>query len=494
MSRAPRNHRRLSQALIACGCAVTLLAGCSEGDAGEDRTADPAPRVPTGRGAGERGLGDFDRDGYDDFVTSLTTRNKFREPTGYHLLVLPGSAKGLDPGRRRTYRDFFYGPLLRADLNGDGYTDLVATQTDHHAKDPARRDDPGTAVILPGGKKGLGDPIPVKAAGLVMASAATDVDGDGAVDLVYAGHHPDGKDTELPDRQGLVAYGPFGTDAAPARTAELKNTASPSQATSGDFDGDGYGDVMFTDPSPGEEDADPPADNGPYVTYFRGGPRGLTPARPPGNLGNDTYDGVLVPRSGDVDGDGIEDILAPGYREVGVAEGPASGRLTVAYGSKSGAGGGRANAVFDQETPGVPGDSQGKDGFGRGAGTGDVNGDGHPDLLVDTPGEDQGNGRFTLLPGGPDGSPTGANASAFDLDTPGVPGKHDPSGGDGFAATFPLLDVNGDGRSDVVANAPGYRRGKGGLWLFPGTPEGLGTAGRIQFLDPSGLGLPPRTA
>ncbi|MGW6159134.1 FG-GAP repeat protein, partial [Streptomyces sp. NPDC055144] len=453
---------------------MTLLVGCSEGDAREDRTADPAPRVPTSRGAGERGLGDFDRDGYDDFVTSMTTRNKFREPTGYHLLVLPGSAKGLDPGRRRTYRDFFYGPLHRADLDIDGYTDLVATQTDRHAEDPARRDDPGTAVILPGGRKGLGDPVPVKAAGLVMASAAADVDGDGAVDLICSGHHPNPIDTELPDRQGLVAYGPFGKDGTPARTAELKDAASPSQAISGDFDGDGYGDVLFTDPDPGEEDADPPPANGPSVTYFRGSPRGLAPARPPANLDNETYDGVLVPHSGDVDGDGIEDILSPGYREVGVAEGPASGRLTVAYGSKSGVGGGRPNAVFDQETPGVPGDSQGKDGFGRNAGTGDVNDDGHRDLLVGTPGEDQRNGRFTLLPGGPDGPPTGANATAFDLDTPGVPGRHDPWGGDEFSATFPLLDVNGDGRSDVVATAPGYRRGKGGLWLFPGTPEGLG--------------------
>ena len=70
MSLAPRNLPLCSvEALIACGCAVTLLAGCSEGDAREDRTADPAPRVPTGRGTGgERGLGDFDRDGYDDLL------------------------------------------------------------------------------------------------------------------------------------------------------------------------------------------------------------------------------------------------------------------------------------------------------------------------------------------------------------------------------------------------------------------------------------------
>ncbi|MEU6659069.1 hypothetical protein [Streptomyces sp. NPDC046821] len=473
---------------------MTLLAGCSGPGSRSEATGDPAPRVPTGRGAGERGLGDFDRDGYDDYVTALTTRNKFRQPTAYHLLVLPGSAKGLDPERRRTYRNAYYGPLLRGDLDGDGYTDLAATQVDRHAKDRTLRDAPWRTVILPGGRKGLGDPIPVKVAGLVSARAVVDVDGDGSLDLVDPGHHPNAIDTQLPDRQGLVAYGPFGKDGTPARTAELKDAASPGDATSGDFDGDGYGDVLFTDPDPGPEDADPPPLDGPAVTYFRGSPRGLTPAPPPKNLGNETYDGVMVPRSGDVDGDGITDILAPGYRDVGVAEGPASGRLTVAYGSKSGVGGGRPNSVFDQETPGVPGDSQGKDGFGRGAGTGDVNGDGHPDLVVNTPGEDQGDGRFTLLPGGPGGPPTGSHATAFDLDTPGVPGRHDPSGGDGFGATFPLLDVNGDGRSDVVATAPGYRRGKGGLWLFPGTPDGLAAAGRIQYLNPSDLGLPPRTA
>ncbi|MFF2159829.1 hypothetical protein ACFVWP_03740 [Streptomyces sp. NPDC058175] len=54
---------------------MTLLAGCSEGDAREDRTADPAPRVPAGRGAGERGLGDFDREKVS--VYALITQDRF---------------------------------------------------------------------------------------------------------------------------------------------------------------------------------------------------------------------------------------------------------------------------------------------------------------------------------------------------------------------------------------------------------------------------------
>ncbi|MEV8318387.1 FG-GAP repeat protein [Streptomyces sp. NPDC059900] len=90
--------------------------------------------------------------------------------------------------------------------------------------------------------------------------------------------------------------------------------------------------------------------------------------------------------------------------------------------------------------------------FGALSGTGEVNGDGHPDLVISTPGGDEA-GRFRLLPGELDGSgPAPSGATACDATA---------YGRTSISATLPPLDINGDTYADVVAETPG------GLLLFP---------------------------
>ncbi|MFD8153085.1 FG-GAP and VCBS repeat-containing protein [Streptomyces sp. NPDC059720] len=440
------------------GCALLLLTGCTgdsgrrDGTAGGAGESRPAPRDRDGRSTSR--TGDFDKDGYDDFVTVDPQRGS-GESSG-HVVVVPGSKKGLDAARATRYDDVYSGPLLRGDLDGDGFTDLVAT------REPARQGrkaEPGgtyEAVVMFGGRNGLGKAVPVAAPRRFLAVAVADVNGDGAVDLIDRGKGAQQKDPErIP---GRIAYGPFDRGGAPARLVEQDWVAAGGGTTSGDFDADGFDDLLFTGSPPYAEDEEPGADAIPATAYFRGSADGPVRSGPPRGLDNGVEDGVLTPLAGDVNGDGITDLLVGGGGIASPAEGLDPGQLTVVHGAPGGPGTGRRNTVYSQETPGIPGDAQGKDMFGATSGTGDVNGDGHPDLVINTPGEDRA-GRFTLLPGATDGSgPDPSRATAFDATTYGARSMR---------AGVPLLDVNGDGCTDVVAETPD------GLLLFPGGTGGF---------------------
>ncbi|MEU3554402.1 FG-GAP repeat protein [Streptomyces fragilis] len=487
MSRSPRTRRirRILRAAVALtGVAVFSLAGCR----GDDDQRPPAPRDRNGHG--DRSLGDFDKDGYDDFATTVVAEDpKLRsEPEGHRLVVVPGSRRGLDTARHRVFAGL-EGPLLRADLDGDGYTDLAAR------RDPNPGGAPGPggareAVILHGGRDGLGDPVPVRAEGDFHLAAVADVDGDDHPDLIDGGVGRVSHDPGVRPRPGRIAYGPFGRDGAPAREVRQEWNTVGGALTAGDFDGDDYDDLLFTTTQTPVPDQDEP-EFVPVDTYFRGGPGGPEPARYPPDPDNQVADGPTVPAAGDVDGDGRTDLLVHGDRRVDYDRHPTAGRLTVVYGAEGGLGTGRKTVTLDQETPGVPGDSEHGDRFGSDAGTGDVTGDGHPDLVVNSPGEDRRSGRVTLVPGTPEG-PDPSRAVVVDLDTPGVPGERYPSGRDNFAATFPLLDVDGDRHADVVARAVGYYvRSTPGLWLIPGGTSGFRTDA-VRSVKPGPLGLDPR--
>ncbi|WP_448320767.1 FG-GAP and VCBS repeat-containing protein [Streptomyces sp. CO7] len=484
MRRSPRSRRTLHAALALTGLVALSLTGCQAG--GDERPSTPRDR----KGHGARSLGDFDKDGYDDFATTVVaedTKLRYR-PEGSRLVVVPGSRSGLDTARHRVFAGL-QGPLLRADLDGDGYTDLAAMRDPN----PGGVPEPGSAreaVILHGGRDGLGDPVPVPAEDDFNLAAVADVDGDGHADLIDRGVGRVSKDPGVRPRPGRIAYGPFGRDGAPAREVRQEWNTVGGAMTAGDFDGDDHDDLLFTTVQTPEPDQDVPEFT-PVDTYFRGGPEGPVPAEYPTDLDNRAADGPTVPAAGDVDGDGHTDLLVFGDRHVEYDRFPTAGRLTVVYGAQGGIGTGRKTVTLDQETPGIPGDSQHGDHFGAGAGTGDVTGDGHPDLVVNSPGEDRRSGRVTLVPGTPEG-PDPARASVVDLDTPGVPGERYASGRDNFAATFPLLDIDGDRHADVVALAVGYYvRSTPGLWLIPGGDAGFDTEA-IRSVKPGPLGLDPR--
>ncbi|SEB84594.1 FG-GAP and VCBS repeat-containing protein [Streptomyces melanosporofaciens] len=396
------------------GAAVTvsvlLLAGCSEGGHGG-----PKPVEGATKGTAGASLGDFDGDGYDDFATAIRPTSASRGPLPARLAVVYGSAHGPDPRRRLVVdgaEDDYVGPLLRTDLDRDGFTDLVTARFRHGSSPRGERT--GETVMLRGGSRGLAAPRPLRggAAGF-LALAVGDFDGDGAADLLASAADGRGADGRGAVR---VLYGPFGTTADPARTTPLPTgrarRAAPATATAGDFDGDRRTDVVLTyrydlaqPERPDQPDQPEPDDTAPLdtpVAHYRGGPKGLVrDKRPEARLAHalGTEDGPREPAAGDADHDGIDDLLAPGQGTLGPGRHSGAGRLTVVHGARSGLGRGRSDLTVDPSGPGLPGDARRGDGFGGSPAVGDITGDGRPDLVVATPEKNYGNGRLTLLPG-----------------------------------------------------------------------------------------------
>jgi hypothetical protein len=492
-SRIPRALAALAGAALTGVAAFSLTACGPDGDPGDSSAARPERNGAPGlAGLDHDTLGDFDRDGYDDYATAVTAADVDLRytPEGRRVVIVPGSEEGLDTARRRVLPGLD-GPLLRADLDGDGYTDLAATR-DPNPGGPPRPGAARQAVVLHGGPDGLGEPVPVAAEGDFTLVAVADVDGDGHPDLIDRGAGRQDNDPGAEHRPGRIAYGPLDRDGVPARLAGQDWKATAGGVTAGDFDGDRYDDLLFTTTQTGPEEDGGGAAVAPVDAYFRGTPDGPVRAEYPRGLDDDAADGPTVPAAGDVDGDGTTDLLVAGDRRVGYDRHPTAGRLTIVHGAKGGGPGtGRGTLTLDQETPGIPGDSQHGDRFGSGSGTGDVTGDGHPDLVVNSPGEDGRSGRLTLIPGSAEG-PDPARATAVDLDTPGVPGERHPSGRDGFGAAFPLLDVDGDRHADVVALSVGYfLDSRPRLLLLPGGPSGLDTRA-ARSVDAGSVGLDPR--
>ncbi|NGN64631.1 hypothetical protein G5C51_12055 [Streptomyces sp. A7024] len=436
---------------------------------------------------------DFNGDGHRDLVAGVSGGTVGGATYAGYVSVVPGSASG--PVAGKAYRvsqsstgvpgsseqyDRFGAAFESADLNADGYADLVVSAA-------GEDDDAGRLTILWGAKSGLsgGATIPsgggfngYGGVGVVIA----DVTGDGTADIVSGN---DGEEV------GSLSYakGPFTRGTTPAGLTriddDMPHFTHLRDFAAGDFNGDGRTDLAVT--YAGIEDTG--------SRLLRGTATGLVVDR-------GWYDGSWGSSlaAGDVDKDGYADLVY-GHAAAGTPEAEQpdeypvtpgnGGTVRVVYGSQAGPAGTRAPQDITQETPGVPGsgtgDTERQDGFGDRLAVGDIDGDGRADLAIGTPGEDIGAatdaGAVTLLYG--DGG-----AQSFNQGSPGIAGNNEAK--DRFGDGLAVRDHIGDGRADLAAGVPGENGNTGRAALLPATADGLTATGSKNF-TPAGLGLPADT-
>ena len=414
---------------------------------------------------------DFNGDGYEDLAVAAqfgTVNGKIQ--AGY-VAVLYGSASGLKTSAKKVYsqaspgvpgspeeRDSFGYALKTADLDGDGFTDLLVES--HGEKWQYGGSERRTShTVLWGG-----------ASGFVSGKVLPAVGGDGSQDgeIATGDFNGDGHQDLL--RHGQVEFGPFGRDGSPAsvQDAVLGGTGERvNDLAAGDVDGDGATDLVVRVEANEENEEEP---SHLYLHYVRGSSEGLQPFTVLKDAQGSPVDhsGATL-ALGDLDGDGRAD-LVDGYQSLRISYGTANGPDTT------------ATQVIDQDTPGVPGTQEAEDDFGFGLTIGDVDGDGYGDILAGNPTEGVGSvqptGTFAVVPGGPDG-PTGAGTKVFSQNSADVPGTAEK--GDVFGGSFDLVDGNGDGRAEPVVGAYGENSGDGAVWVFRSTSAGVTAKGSFVF-------------
>ncbi|MCK6528025.1 FG-GAP-like repeat-containing protein [Myxococcota bacterium] len=409
--------------------------------------------------------GDVNGDGFADLVVGARGMDNGQPDEGMAYVYL-GSPMGLSPtavwSRDGGTAGAAYGHAVSSagDADGDGYGDLLVGAPGSSFPSPGE----GRAYLYLGNPSGLAsvavwvrDGDQAGAAFGSSVAAAGDVDGDGYGDAVVgADGFTGGESSE--GRAALYRGGASGLSATPDWTFEGDQAgagAGASVASAGDVNGDGYADVVVG--APGYADGE--AGEG-RAWVFLGSAGGLG-AAPSASVEPDQAGaglGICVAGAGDVDGDGVGEVLigAAGY-DSGLAD---AGAVFLHAGETSSL----DDAPAWTGTVGVAGNS-----FSLSAASaGDVNGDGYDDLVLGSAeysnGEDN-EGWAGVYLGAPEGFGAAPAWEVEGDDANSYLGKSVSGAG----------DVNGDGYADVVVGQDhgGDRVSGGRVLVFHGSASGL---------------------
>lgn len=301
-------------------------------------SAAPATTIPGPEsgflGGSVAGLGDVNGDGYGDIAIDASGYANAAGAVQVHL----GSAAGVGASADRFLLPppggaGAFGDVVRAagDVNGDGFADLMVGASE--AVTDARRT--GRAFVYMGSLAGLAAtpsttilaPSPSSVRFGDDAAGVGDLDGDGYADLVFS-------QPILRGDNGLVfVYRGSAAGVGTTPSATIESPVTPEAlfgrtiAGAGDVNGDGYDDLALTSS---------PTNSGGMVHLFHGGPGGVgaapnvtlpSPAGLTGGFGNS------LAGLGDLDRDGDDDLMV-GAPSVGAFD----GRVYRFDGSASGLG------------------------------------------------------------------------------------------------------------------------------------------------------------
>ncbi|MER6917257.1 VCBS repeat-containing protein [Streptomyces sp. NPDC000594] len=453
-------------------------------------TVPPAVAAPAGAAASFRppaakkspaGPEDFNGDGIRDLAVAAPGGTAGTVAGAGTVSVLLGSRTEPVTARKQTFHqdspgvpgtarsgDRFGSALASADLDRDGYADLVVGAY----LDATTVERAGSLTVLWGGPQGLSGGASLlegSRAWLGRSVAVGDFDGDGDPDVAVSDDVTDVR----------VLSGPFQRDGSAAGFSPVvADTAYRiTDLAAGDVDGDGRADLAATRQHTDMMES-------PETAVWTGGAQGLSgaPKALRGSIGDPWVPGGDSLDIGDIDRDGYADIVVgrDDFRESDPPRG--GGQIGVFPGSASGPADSRYTTLT-QESPGVPGSSAYRDFFGSGVTVADVDGDGYGDVATGIPGKRVGTlgggaGAVMVLRGSARGL-TGTGAQVFTQDTPGVPGVAET--GDRFGFTPRLSDLNGDGHPELAVGGPGENSGAGSVWILKGTGRGPTATGATTF-------------
>lgn len=415
--------------------------------------------------------GDVNSDGFSDVVVGAPLYDQASGTDNGKAYLYQGDAGGIGAAASWTAfgatssGQFGFSVAGAGDLNGDGHGDVViGAPYQNRISPPIPVIKTGNVFIYQGSLSGLSPTLTASRSGSgtnaeygYRVSGAGDTNGDGYADLLVGSPGASTGAGRVDLYPGVSGTAMVTATASSTRNGATGERLGASLAMAGDANGDGYGDVLLG--SPGY------SSNRGRVQLFLGRAAGMdisvvtAPWSRTGTAAGDHL-GAALGTAGDVNGDGVSDLVLAAPDKGGMGE------ATVYHGGTSIPNTSASWSYAGDQNYGHMGHAL--------ASAGDVNSDGYADVLIGAPGMDGKKGRAMLFMG----SPTGLAATpAWTTYGENLLDQY------GFAVAS-AGDVNGDGYSDVLVGAPSWPNyvWNGKVYLYLGGVGGLAATPAVTMV------------